>query len=140
MNIVGRCPTNFFYLNTGAEVGDVVQVDILELDPRPNPETGKTFGTNSQKFAGYHYNALLGSSRDGTPYVRTGGTEAITVFEFVKEDGKMMWGKPVYMYRFPNMTLPDGSLHTFDSNPSVVGTLCFFNSTKGEVFPAFIHG
>lgn len=54
----------------GAEPGDVVQVDILELDPRPNPD-GRTFGTNSQKFAGYQYRP--GTKRDGTPYVRTGG-------------------------------------------------------------------
>jgi hypothetical protein len=69
----------------GAEVGDVVQVDILELDPRYNPETGRCFGTNSQKFAGYQYQ--VGEMRDGTPYVRTGGTEAITVFEFLEDDG-----------------------------------------------------
>lgn len=104
----------------GAEPGDVVQVDILELDPRPNPETGKTFGTNSQKFAGYQYNSKTGFKRDNvTQYVRTGGTEAITVFEFVKEDGDMLYGKPVYMYRFPNMTAPDGSIRTFDNNPAV---------------------
>jgi hypothetical protein len=38
----------------GAMPGDVIQVDILELDPRPNPD-GRTFGTNSQKFAGYQF-------------------------------------------------------------------------------------
>ena len=38
----------------GGMPGDILQVDILELDPRPNPE-GKTFGTNSQKFAGYQF-------------------------------------------------------------------------------------
>jgi Acetamidase/Formamidase family len=70
----------------GAEVGDVIQVDILELDPRKNPETGRCFGTNSQKFAGYQFR--VGEKRDGTPYVRTGGTEAITVFEFIEDDGK----------------------------------------------------
>ena len=65
----------------GAMPGDVLQVDILELDPRPNPETMRTFGTNSQKFAGYQYRVggregiPFGSKRDGTPYVRTGGTE-----------------------------------------------------------------
>jgi hypothetical protein len=63
----------------GAEPGDVVQIEILELEPRLNPATGKCFGTNSQKFAGYQYR--IGEMRDGTPYVRTGGTEAITVFE-----------------------------------------------------------
>ena len=38
----------------GAMPGDILQVDILELDPRPNAD-GKTFGTNSQKFAGYQF-------------------------------------------------------------------------------------
>jgi hypothetical protein len=35
----------------GAEPGDIVQVDILELDPRNNPLSGKCYGSNSQKFA-----------------------------------------------------------------------------------------
>ena len=105
----------------GAEVGDVVQVDILELDPRLNPATGRCFGTNSQKFAGYQYNSLTGEKRDGTPYTREGGTEAITVFEFLEDDdGNMLYGAPVYMYRFPNMTAPDGSTRTFDNNPAVM--------------------
>jgi len=102
----------------GAMPGDIVQVDILELDPRPNAD-GKTYGTNSQKFAGYQYR--LGEKRDGTPYTRAGGTEAITVFEFVEdESGNMLYGKPVYMYRFPNMTTPVGDTVTFDGNPAVV--------------------
>lgn len=47
--------------------------------------------------------------------------QAITVFEFIVDDeGNMLYGLPVYMYRFPNMTLPDGTNHTFDSNPSVM--------------------
>lgn len=60
------------------------------------PETGKCYGTNSQKFAGYQYR--VGEKRDGTPYVRTGGTEAITVFEFIQdENSNMLYGSPVYM-------------------------------------------
>jgi hypothetical protein len=70
----------------GAEVGDVVEVEILELDPRYNPATGRCFGTNSQKFAGYQFR--VGNKRDGTKYVTSGGTEAITVFEFIEDDGK----------------------------------------------------
>ena len=31
----------------GAEPGDVLQVDILDLTPRKNPSTGKTFGSNA---------------------------------------------------------------------------------------------
>lgn len=77
------------------------QVDILALDPRPNPD-GKTYGTNSQKFAGYQFRV---GRVDGRPYSRAGGDEAITVFEFVKTPGgKMAWGKPLYMYTFPNLT------------------------------------
>ena len=42
-----------------------------------------------------------------------------------KEDARnplisMLYGKPVYMYRFPNMTAPDGSIRTFDNNPAVM--------------------
>ena len=116
----------------GAEPGDVVQVEILELDPRYNPETGKCYGTNSQKFAGYQYR--LGEKRDGTPYVRTGGTEAITVFEFVEDDaGNMLYGVPVHMYRFPNMTAPDGSERTFDNNPAVMVPHEFNIGYNGEL-------
>ncbi len=53
--------------------------------------------------------------------MRSGGTEAVTVFEFIENDkGEMIWGKPVYMFRYPNMTAPDGSTRTFDNNPAVV--------------------
>lgn len=119
----------------GAEPGDVVQIDILELDPRINPLTGKTYGTNSQKFAGYHYNAATGGdNREGTPYVRTGGTEAITVMEFIEDKkGGMLWGKPVYMYKYPNMTLPNGATHTFDSNPSVMVPHEYDHGYHGEL-------
>ena len=34
----------------GAEPGDYIQVEVLDLEPRPNPGMGgKTYGTNSQK-------------------------------------------------------------------------------------------
>mmetsp|Transcript_21532 Transcript_21532/g.31851 ORF Transcript_21532/g.31851 Transcript_21532/m.31851 type:complete len:575 (+) Transcript_21532:337-2061(+) len=117
----------------GAEPDDILQVEILELDPRYNPVTGRCFGTNSQKFAGYQFR--VGEKRDGTPYVRTGGTEAITVFEFLEEpDGSMLYGKPVYMYTFPNMTAPDGSERTFDNNPAVTVPHEFNVGYDGELF------
>eukprot|EP00980_Cylindrotheca_fusiformis_P022003 scaffold8882_cov86-Cylindrotheca_fusiformis.AAC.1 len=116
----------------GAEVGDVIQVDILEVDPRFNPENGKCYGTNSQKFAGYQFRAE--TKEDGTPYVRTGGTEAITIFEFIEDDdGNMLYGKPVYMYRYPNMTAPDGSNRTYDNNPAVVIPHEFDHGYNGEL-------
>jgi hypothetical protein len=119
----------------GAMPGDIVQVDILELEPRFNPSTGRCFGTNSQKFAGYQYR--IGTKRDGTPYVRTGGTEAITVIEFLEDDaGNMLYAKPVYMYRFPNMTAPDGTVRTFDNDPAVTVPHEFNVGYDGELLEA----
>jgi hypothetical protein len=47
----------------------------------------------------------VGTSREGIPYTRAGGTEAITVFEFIEDDdSNMLYGLPVYMYRFPNVS------------------------------------
>ena len=40
---------------TGAVPGDIIQVDILALRPRVNPNTGKTFGINAAAWWGYHY-------------------------------------------------------------------------------------
>ncbi|KAJ1455706.1 hypothetical protein M885DRAFT_440720 [Pelagophyceae sp. CCMP2097] len=102
----------------GAEPGDVVQVDILALDPRKNPVSGKTYGTNSAKFAGYHFRV---PEADGTMSVRTGGDEVVTVFEFVETpSGKMGWGKPVYMYTYPTVTDAGGTTRTFDGMPGIV--------------------
>jgi len=114
---------------TGAEPGDYIQVEILELDPRPNPGMGgRTFGTNSQKFAGYQFRI---GHEDGSPYPSRNGAvwastepqgvqEAITVFEFVKAGDKMAWGKPVYMYAFPTLEDAGGTVRTYDGMPGVV--------------------
>lgn len=41
----------------GAEPGDVLQIDIMDLKPRKNPSTGKTYGSNAAawwgKFSNY---------------------------------------------------------------------------------------
>lgn len=41
----------------GAEPGDVLQVDVLDLTPRVNPSTGKTYGSNAAAWWGYHNRA-----------------------------------------------------------------------------------
>jgi acetamidase/formamidase len=77
---------------------------------------------------------FAGEKRDGTPYTRSGGTEAITVFEFIQdEDDNMLYGKPVYMYRFPNMTRPDGAVVNIDNNPAVVVPQEFNYGYNGEL-------
>ena len=72
----------------------------------------------------YHFSQCTpspGEKADGTPYTRDGGTEAITVFEFLEDDdGNMLYGKPVYMYRFPNITNAVGAVGNIDNNPAVV--------------------
>jgi len=117
----------------GAEPGDFVQVEILDLYPRINPGTGKTYGTNSQKFAGYqfrvgHEDGSAYPSRSGTVWASSdangthseGVQEAITVFEFVTAGDKMAWGKPVYMYAFPTIRDAGGTIRTYDGMPGVV--------------------
>jgi acetamidase/formamidase len=39
----------------GAEPGDVLQVDILDLWPRKNPKSGKTYGVNAAASWGYQW-------------------------------------------------------------------------------------
>ncbi len=39
----------------GAQPGDVIAVEILDLKPRVNPNTGKTYGINAAAWWGYSY-------------------------------------------------------------------------------------
>lgn len=143
----------------GAEPGDYLQVEILDLEPRPNPD-GRTFGTNSQKFAGYQFRV---GHADGTPYPTRDGAlwadysgangttnpqglhEAITVFEFIKAGNHMAWGKPVYMYQFPTVEDAGGELRNYDGMPGVVIPHEFdhgYNGAVGEPvsYPAGFDG
>ena len=38
----------------GAEPGDMLKVEILDLKPRKNPATGRTFGSNAAAWWGFH--------------------------------------------------------------------------------------
>ena len=70
-----------------------------------------------------------------------GGTEAITVIEFLEDDeSNMLYGKPVYMYRFPNMTNAVGDPVVIDNNPAVVVPHEFnmgYDGAKLEEDPVF---
>jgi acetamidase/formamidase len=76
----------------GAEPGDVLQVDILSLEPRVNPATGKTYGSNAAAWWGYQFRAgfLDGDER-----------EVVTIYEVVEEDGEY-YIVPDYQFRFSN--------------------------------------
>eukprot|EP01023_Acetabularia_acetabulum_P044945 TRINITY_DN4541_c0_g1_i1.p1 TRINITY_DN4541_c0_g1~~TRINITY_DN4541_c0_g1_i1.p1 ORF type:complete len:404 (-),score=72.83 TRINITY_DN4541_c0_g1_i1:450-1661(-) len=74
----------------GAEPGDVLQVDILDLTPRLNPE-GRSFGSNAAAWWGYHQ--------------RTGffdgdlNREVITIYEIlIDENGRATYAVPDYQF------------------------------------------
>ncbi|KAK9815353.1 hypothetical protein WJX72_002191 [[Myrmecia] bisecta] len=78
----------------GAEPGDVLQVDILDLAPRVNPATGKTYGSNAAASWGYHFRAgfLDGIRR-----------EVITIYEIIRDAaGGLLWAVPDYQFVYGN--------------------------------------
>ena len=96
----------------GAEPGDVLEVRILDMHPRPsgNPDyAGKTFGSNAAAWWGFHYNDL---TEDPKP------REVITVYE-IDATGTKDWAKAVYNYRWVPQTDPDGVVHEIIDYPGV---------------------
>lgn len=96
----------------GAEPGDVLEVRILDMHPRPsgNPDyAGKTFGSNAAAWWGFHYNDL---TEDPKP------REVITVYE-IDATGNKDWAKAVYNYRWVPQTDPDGVVHEIIDYPGV---------------------
>ncbi|MGI9382022.1 MAG: acetamidase/formamidase family protein, partial [Methyloligellaceae bacterium] len=83
----------------GAEPGDILEVRILDVTPRPsgNPKyKGKSFGSNAAAWWGYHYKDLI---EDPKP------REVITIYE-VETDGETDWAKAIYNFRWVPQTDP----------------------------------
>eukprot|EP00898_Chlorokybus_atmophyticus_P008282 jgi/Chlat1/8455/Chrsp80S00650 len=122
----------------GCEPGDVLQVltfksqvDILDLRPRKNPATGKTYGSNAAKVAGYQFRV---GHRNGTAFSRTGGDEAVTIYEFVMEKGaKTGKGKPILQYKYPKVLDPSGLPHALYDLPGITIPHPRFLGTKGAL-------
>ncbi|WP_108662838.1 acetamidase/formamidase family protein [Acuticoccus kandeliae] len=96
----------------GAEPGDVLEVRILDLAPRPsgNPDyEGKTFGSNAAAWWGFHFNDLLEEPK---------GREVITIYE-IDPSGKKNWAKAVYSFRWTPQTDPSGVVHEQIDYPGV---------------------
>jgi acetamidase/formamidase len=88
----------------GAEPGDVLEVRILDVKPRPAalPQyAGKTFGSNAAANWGYHYNDLLTEPKP---------REVITIYEIDAAGGRN-WAEAVYNYRWVPQTDPSGVVH-----------------------------
>ncbi|MGF1627314.1 MAG: acetamidase/formamidase family protein [Alphaproteobacteria bacterium] len=96
----------------GAEPGDILQVDILDLAPRPsaNPDhAGRTFGSNAAAWWGYHYNDMIEEPKP---------REVITIYE-IDATGKQNWARAVYSYRWTPQTDPFGVVHEIIDYPGV---------------------
>ena len=97
---------------TGADPGDVLEVRILDVLPRPSLNgiyAGRCFGSNAATFWGYHYDDLLTEPRP---------REVVTLYEF--DLGKERpCACAVYSYRWTPQTDPFGVVHSTIDYPGV---------------------
>ena len=96
----------------GAEPGDIVEVRILDLRPRPsaNPDhPGKAFGSNAAAWWGYHYQDLIDEPRP---------REVVTIYE-IDVTGERTWARALYNYRWVTQTDPYGVEHATIDYPGV---------------------
>lgn len=96
----------------GAEPGDILEVRILDMKPRPsgNPEqVGKTFGSNAAAWWGYHYKDLIEEPKP---------REVITIYE-IDATGERDWAEALYSYRWVPQVDPDGVTHELIDYPGV---------------------
>ncbi len=88
----------------GAEPGDVLEVRILDVAPRPcaNPKfKGLAFGSNAAAWWGYHYKDLLTGEKP---------REVVTIYE-IDATGRRDWARAAYNFRWPGVTDPNGVHH-----------------------------
>src|SRR6184192_3896188 len=96
----------------GAEEGDVVELRIIDVAPRPcaNPKyPGKAFGSNAAAWWGFHYKDLLTEPKP---------REVITIYE-VDASGERNWAKAVYNFQWTPQTDPFGVVHKIIDYPRV---------------------
>ncbi|HAO25085.1 MAG TPA: acetamidase, partial [Methylophaga sp.] len=96
----------------GAQPGDILEVRIVDVTPRPsgNPDyKGKTFGSNAAAWWGFHYGDMLTEPKQ---------REVITIYE-VDATGERNWAKAVYNYRWTPQTDPFGVVHPTIDYPGV---------------------
>jgi acetamidase/formamidase/AraC-like DNA-binding protein len=95
-----------------AQPGDVLEVRILDIVPRPsrNPQyEGRVFGSSVAAWWGYHYDELLTGTKP---------REAVTIFEIFDHD-EMPQARALYSYRWEPQTDPFGVVHSTYDYPGV---------------------
>jgi len=101
-----------------AEPGDVLEVRILDIVPRPsrNPDfEGQVFGSSVAAWWGYHYDELLAEPKP---------REAVTIYEicFAGREGdrdEAPYARALYSYRWEPQTDPFGVVHATYDYPGV---------------------
>ncbi len=96
----------------GAAPGDILEVRIVDVKPRPsaNPQyKGKSFGSNAAAWWGFHYKELLTEPKP---------REVITIYE-VDAAGERNWAKALYNFRWVPQTDPFGVVHKTIDYPGV---------------------
>ena len=93
----------------GAEPGDMIAVEILDLSLRPNPQ-GQTYGSNAAAWWGYQARV---PKADGSAFVYDSenaedNDEIITIYEMIEEDGDA-YAIPLYQYVWPSIIDPNGT-------------------------------
>ncbi len=96
----------------GAEPGDVLEVQILDLKPRPcaNPlYAGHAFGSNAAAAWGFHHDDILDEPRK---------REVITIYR-TDAAGESGYAEAVYSFRWMPQTDPFGVVHETIDYPGV---------------------
>lgn len=96
----------------GAMPGDIVEVRVMDIRPRPSGNAkfaGRTFGSNAAAYWGFHYNDLLTEPRP---------REVITIFEVDSSSGRPC-AHAAFNYRWTPQTDPSGVRHDRIDYPGV---------------------
>jgi acetamidase/formamidase len=96
----------------GAEPGDILEVRIMDVKPRPcaNPAyAGKSFGSNAAAWWGFQYKDLITEPKP---------REVCTIYE-IDTSGQRNWAQAVYNFRWTPQTDPYGVVHKIIDYPGV---------------------
>jgi len=95
-----------------ARPGDVLEVRILDIVPRPSRNRefeGRVFGSSVAAWWGYHYNEFLAGPKP---------REAVTIYEIFSSD-ETPHARALYSYRWEPQTDPFGVVHNTYDYPGV---------------------